>query len=290
LTTQNIKVLITGATGLLGKHLLEVIPNSIGTWFTNSHFSKPLYQMDISNKSQCRYVIDIVKPNVIIHCAGIGSVEYAETHYTEVSNINVDATKNLHKIARDYKAQFVYISSNAVFDGDNPPYSETSKRDPVNCYGKIKKRAEQEVMAGRDWLVIRPFMLYGYPYPQGRKNWYNLVYHKLISQEQVKLVNDVYWQPTSVMDAAKVIWKLIQESETEQVYNIAPDKKPMTLYKFGRKVAKCWGLNKDLLEPVSSDYFESIAKRPINTQYDVSKITEMGIKMMTVKEGLKAMQ
>lgn len=284
------KVLIIGATGLLGKHLIDVIPNSVGTWFTNSHHSNQLLNLDICNLHTIHYVVDIVKPDVIIHCAGIGNVDYAERNYEETVKVNVTATDNLHKVAKDYDAQFVYISSNAVFGGNNPPYSETSKRTPVNLYGNIKEQAEMVVMAGNNWLIIRPVMLYGYPYTQGRQNMYGFIQNRLINSLETKLVNDVYWQPTNVKDAAKVIWKLIQESDTEQIYNIAPDEKPMTLYKFGKKIAKSWGLSRDLILPVDSNYFPTIAPRPVNTQYDVSKIKAMGIEMLKVDKGLRALK
>ena len=283
------KVLITGATGLLGKHLYETIGHSYGTWFTNSYHREPLYRLDINNKLQVCYLMNIIKPDVVIHCAAIGDVEYAEQNYSEVAKTNVEATKYLHEIAQNYKAQFIYISSNAVFDGNNPPYNEDSECKPINRYGSIKKQAEQSVMTGRNWLIIRPFMLYGHPYTQGRKNWYKIIFNHLIDGKQLKLVDDVYWQPTQAGDAAKTIWKLVQQSETEQIYNIAPDEKPMTLYEFGLKVAKVRGLNANLLEPVDSNYFPSIAERPVNTQYDVSKLKAMDIEMMKVDEGLRGL-
>ncbi len=270
------KVLITGATGLLGKNLMEKIPNSHGTWFTNSQHSIPLHHLDICHKQQVNYVMNIIRPDIVIHCAAIGDVEFAETNYVETEMVNVQGTEYLHKVARYHNAQFVYISSNAVFDGNNPPYDENSERNPINRYGVIKRRAEDAVMAERNWLVIRPFMLYGHPYTQGRKNWYNIIFSHLIDGKELKLVNDIYWQPTSAMGAAETIWKLIQQSDTEQVYNIAPNEKPMTLYKFGKKIAKIRDLNAELLTPVDSSYFPSIADRPVNTQYDVGKIRMSG--------------
>ncbi len=283
------RVLITGATGLLGKCLMEIVPNSYGTWYTNSSHSRPLHNLDICNRNQIQYVMNVIRPNVVIHCAGIGDVEFAEKNYVDTLEVNHKATQDLHKIAREYEAQFVYISSNAIYDGDNPPYNEKSKRHPINRYGSIKKRAENAVMAGRDWLIIRPFMLYGHPYSQGRKSWYNIIFNHLVSNKELKLVDDIYWQPTSAMNAAEVIWQLIQQSKTEQVYNIAPNEKPMTLYKFGQRIAKIGRLDGKLLSSVDSSYFTFIAPRPANTQYDVSKIKAMGIKMLKVNEGLRGL-
>lgn len=240
--------------------------------------------MDVSNRSQISYIVDRVKPDVIIHCASIGSVDYAETNFTETHTVNVKGIDNILQAANG--ALVVYISSNAVFAGDAPPYGENSERKPVNCYGKLKREAEDLVMMTNNYLVIRPFMLYGYPYPNGRSNPYMIFLARLLNRQPIKAVSDVFWQPTSAKDAAKIIWKLIEQSPKNEVYNIAPNEK-MTLYDFALKLAKSWGLSDELIEPVANDYFNLPAQRPVDTSYDVSKLNELGIEMLTVDEGLK---
>lgn len=276
-------VLITGASGLLGKYLMHnQFHNISGTWFTNN-VEPGLLQMDICNKSQVSYIISRVKPDVIIHCAAIGSVDYVENNYTESYHVNVMGTKNLVNIARDARIKFVYISSNAVFAGDAPPYNEQSERKPVNRYGSMKREAENIVMDSRDWLIIRPFIFYGWPYLNGRSNPLVMFASRLADGQPVKAVNDIYWQPTSVTDAAQVIWQLLEYKA--EIFNIAPDEK-MTLYDFALAIADKWHYDKKLIEPVPNSYFNLPAPRPIDTSYDLGKLKALGIKMKTVKEGL----
>jgi len=286
------RVLLTGGSSLLGKSLKETVPDNVtldSTWYTNHVPNLTMYQMDVCNKSQISYVFERVKPNVVIHCAAVGSVDYTESHYAETRQVNVLGTENLLRVSQDAKALFVYISTNAVFSGNNPPYSEDDDRNPVNAYGRIKREAENIVKMYRNWLIIRPFMLYGWPYPGGRGNWFTAILSLLSSGETVKLVDDTYWQPSLALDVAQAIWRLIQPDIAKGIYHVASDDR-MTLYQFGLKIAAEWGYDIGLIEPISSSSLNLKAIRPVDTTFKLDKIHGLGIKLRSVEEGLKALK
>lgn len=283
------RVLVTGGSGLLGKALYETVRPECEltmTWYTNN-VGIPMVQMDVCNQSQVAYIFDLVKPEVVIHTAAIGSVDFAEKNYEVAHAVNVTGTGNVLAMAKHYKSKFVYISSNAVLDGNNPPYDESSSRVPVNKYGQIKLQAEDLVMSGYDnCLVIRPFLLYGWPWPNGRQNWMTMIENKLSAGGKMQLVNDVYWQPTLAKDVAQAIWRLVEMSQVNEIYHIAgPDR--ITLYQFGKLVCRHFGLDSRLLEPVSYKIYSHLAPRPLDTTYDISKISQLGISCKSVKDGLK---
>lgn len=285
------RVLVTGGSSLLGKALAESKPGPVeltSTWFTN-YPGLPMLQLDICNPSQVAYVFEKAKPQVVIHCAAVGSVDYTETHFRETHHVNVGGTGHVLRAAQDAKARFVYISTNAVFDGTNPPYSETSECHPINRYGSIKREAELLVMQSNNWLVIRPFLLYGWPYPGGRQNWVTIIRQKLERGEPVQLVNDVYWQPTLALDVAHAIWALIEADKRDEIYHVASQER-MTLYEFGRLVAETWGYDPDRIEPVGAEKFKHLAPRPKNTTYDLSKLEGLGLKLRNPRDGLKVMK
>lgn len=285
------KVLLTGGSGLLGKALTESCPDNIdlnSTWFTR-YIPACTYLMDVRNASQVAYVFEQAKPDVVIHCAAVGSVDYTESHFTETRNVNVLGTENVLKAAQDAKALFVYISTNAVFDGSAPPYDEARDRQPVNRYGSIKREAENIVMASRDWLIIRPFMLYGYPYPGGRGNWFTAILSLLSGGETARLVDDTYWQPSLAWDVAQAIWRLIELGKRDEVYHVAGDER-LTLFWFGMMIARLWGYSSDLIVPISSSSLKGIAPRPRDTTFKLDKIHELGIQLRSVEEGLKVLK
>lgn len=281
------KVLIVGGSSLLGKYFTSTQPNDIdlsSTWFTN--YFPGAYHLDVSNRSQIAYVFERVKPQVVIHCAAVGSVDYTEAHFTETHAVNVLGVKNIMAAAKDAGALFVYISTNAVFDGEQPPYAENAERRPINRYGSIKREAEQLVMSGYNWLIIRPFLLYGYPHIGGRQNWFTLITANLIQNKETRLVDDIYWQPTSARDCAATIWKLLELGQKNEIYHVAADER-MTLYEFGLKVAEFNQADKRLIVPIASSELKNIAPRPKDTTFDLNKIHELGIKLSLVEEGLR---
>lgn len=284
------RVLVTGGSSLLGKALAESKPDSItldSTWYTN-HIAG-MHHLDICNKSQVAYIFERTKPDVVIHCAAVGSVDYSEVHYNETRQVNVLGTENLLKASQDAKALFVYISSNAVFDGLTAPYSEDDNRNPVNAYGRIKREAENVVKMYHNWLIVRPFLLYGYPYEGGRQNWLTIILDKLGKGGIVKLVDDTYWQPSLALDVAQAIWRLVQPDIATGVYHVASDER-MSLYGFGLHVAQNWDYDFGLIEPISSSKLNLKAVRPVDTTFKLDKIHELGIRLRSVEEGLKVLK
>jgi dTDP-4-dehydrorhamnose reductase len=176
---------------------------------------------------------------------------------------------------------------NAVYAGDDPPYAETSPLEPVNSYGEIKVAAERAVMAKAErWLIIRPFLLYGWPWSGGRTNWAVKLIEGLRGKSY-KLVHDHIWMPTYAGDAAETIWEL--SDEENEIYNVATMERA-TLYEFGLKVCDVFGLESRLIEPVDSNYFPTIAPRPQDTSYDLSKLGAAGIMLSDIRTGLEKMR
>ena len=290
-------VLLIGGSSLLGKGLLETKPvecNEVTqTWFTN-YVKFPMLHLDITSRSQISYILEKAKPDWVINCAAIGSVDYAHKYPKEVANVNIVGTKNIAIETSRRDIPFVHVSTNAVYDGNHPPYNELSEREPINKYGMIKKKAEDILMQDFDnWIIIRPFMMYGWNYAASRKNWFTIITEKLRQHQSMKLVNDVFWQPTNNKCVAKAIWKIIYDKpDLKESYNIAaPD--IVTLHQFGELVQEFWhgyGMPDNTIKGVPSSYFKDIAPRPKNTEFDCSKIKSLGVKILPLAEGLKSLQ
>lgn len=294
------KILITGGSGLLGKSLLETAPKEHDlsltynkNWRRNSE-NAIWYALNVRNRADIFELFELVRPNVVIHCASIGSVDYTEDHYLEVRDVNVGGLSDIIDAANGYKSKIVYISTNAVFSGKNPPYDEGSSLEPINSYGVIKREAERLVKDKADkWLIFRPFLLYGWPYPGGRTNWAVKIAQTLRSGNKQHLVNDITWMPTYAPDLAGVIWALL--AEDQQIYNVAAPER-VTLYEFGLHVCDAFDLDKKLLVPIESKQLSVIlgtlklAKRPKDTTYDLSKLAQLGFMLSDTKTGLEKMK
>lgn len=292
------KVLITGGSGLLGKYLIETSPNVkiYPTYYTNDVFHNSklsqiehAYRLDVTDSKQVDYLFQRVRPDIVIHTVSVGSVDYAERFPKVAYSIDVEGTKNVANACDIFKSKLVYISSNAVYGGNTPPYSEKSDQNPINRYGTIKREAEKIVKQLDNYFIFRFFLLYGFPFAGARQNWANIIAHKLLAKEEIRLVNDVLWQMTYAKDAAKAIWNIVlSENSKHKQYNIA-SYDIINLYEFGLKIAERLWQPTELIVPISSNQLEGLAPRPKNSTFDLTRMEEAGIEMMTVEEGLKDM-
>lgn len=291
---QVVKTLITGGSSLLGKYLLRTAPEGCdveATWYTN-YVGVPMHQMDVCDKSQVAYTFDKVRPDAVIHCAITTKVDSAEYNPEITQRVCVEGTWNIHRAAEKAGAKFIYLSTNAVFDGERPPYAEDAERNPVNLYGTFRKEAEDVMtcgLAGMNWMIVRTFLLYGWPWPGGRKNWATILVDGLGKGRKFTLVDDRYWQPTYALDCAEAVWRLLEAGEAGKTYHVAGSDR-LTLHDFGHMVARVFNLDADLLRPVSSDAFPNMAPRPVDSTYDLSKAAVLGIKPRGVVAGLGAMR
>ena len=279
------RILITGVTGILGNALYRSIKKD------GSGFDVFSTRFDITEKEAVARVFTELQPELVVHCAGDGRVDFAEENWEAAFKVNTLGTANILREAGKVEAHVVYISSNAVYDGDSPPYSEDSERRPINYYGKTKVDSER-LMFGYQGkgTIIRPILLYGWHPFKARPNLAIRVIESLARKEQIKVVDDIYTQPTYAPDMASAIWGLVLNQKAEkEVYNMAPKEK-MTLFKFAGQVARTFELDESLIVPVKSDELKGFAPRPKDTTFDVSKLESLGVKLISAERGLAEMR
>jgi dTDP-4-dehydrorhamnose reductase len=159
------RILITGATGLLGRPVLCACA-AVPSWrVTGTSFRRTgpgLERMDLSQIGQIPAFLDRLAPDVIIHSAAERRPDVSEKDPAGTQRLNVGATAALAQWAAERRAFLIYISSDYVFDGTTPPYTPASPTHPINTYGQSKLDGEHAVLAaGRDHAILRVPILYG---------------------------------------------------------------------------------------------------------------------------------
>ena len=281
------RCLVTGSSGLLGSYLLKTANPS------DFIYSK---RFDILDKSATYKAFDEAKPEVVIHCAGEGRVDFAETNRCEAWQTTYEGCQMVLKASEYWGATFVQISSNAVYAGDAPPYNENSYRFPVNTYGRYKAECDNLVGDSRtSTMIIRPIMMYGWPSYGRRDNFVTRLIKSLRTEGlksfcQIPVDNEIISQPTYAYDCAVAIWKALKTHPVlKREFNIAAAEKT-TLYSFALQVAKVFDLDPGSLTPVKSSQIPVVAKRPVDTTFSLKKIHGEGIFLRNQEEGLKAMK
>jgi dTDP-4-dehydrorhamnose reductase len=291
------RVLITGGTGLLGVAIQQSAPKDIlgfSVYYPERSLPVSLpfsvLSADVCDRMKMQAVFERVKPDVVIHAAAIGSVDFAEQNREETKRVNVGGTEVVVELCQNFQSRLIYISSNAVFDGRTPLYSETTSVNPINYYGQLKVDAENVVHKSNiPWAIARPILMYGWPYPGERDNPVVWWVRSLENGKPIKVVDNVFSKPLPAWSCAEVIWALIQQNRTG-IYHAA-GRDHVSLYQFALLTAEVFGLDAGLITPVPDSYFPEIAPRPQDTSFDTTKMeTQLRVKTVGVKDGLSKMK
>jgi len=292
------KIFITGGTGLLGWHLLQTVPEDYELACTVFPAEKdnalPLefrkFHTDIRDREAVFVAMEEIKPDYVIHTASIASVDYAEKNKELARMTNLEGTKNIIEASKKTGSKIVYMSSNAVFDGEKPPYSEDDSVNPLNYYGFLKTEEEKELKrSGINSLIVRAILMYGWNLSVERKDPVTWLIDMLGEGNKINMVDDIFCNPLYVVDCAEAIWQLIKHNKTG-TYHVGGGEE-ISRYDFALLTAEIFGLNKELINPVKNSFFKGISPRPKNTTYYVEKIKkELNFFPKKVREGLEHMK
>lgn len=289
-------ILVTGGTGLLGKGLEETAPSGVGISSVHLRdYKVPAKRarhlsVDLRDKKAVERLFERHRFDAVIHAAGIASVDYVETKYAESLESNIVSTLNVTAACRTRGIHLTYVSTNAVFDGADAPYSEKDATNPVNKYGRLKVECERLVQETLEkWTIVRPILMYGWNRTVTRPNPATWVYEKLLRGETVELVDDVRENPLYNHQCGRALWSVIKRRPAG-VFHLA-GKTVVNRHQFGLAVAKAFGLDAGLIKRVTSARFPSIARRPPDTTFDTRRMEkELGVKALSLEDGLADMR
>lgn len=207
------RILITGASGLLGQELCPILDKEGHQyWATNSKI------FDITNTKLVNEIMEKVSLDLIIHLAAYTNIDQAEVSKDEAFLINHIGTKNMAKIAKKLDVPIVYISSDAVFDGEKSnPYTTEDKANPINVYGLSKLMGENEIRKStKKYYIIRTSSLYG----KGGKNFVDTMLTFSMLSSELSVVDDQILCPTWTRDLAYKIVGLINDKMPYGTYHM----------------------------------------------------------------------
>jgi dTDP-4-dehydrorhamnose reductase len=292
------RVLVTGANGLLGQKMTELLVRGSGyTVTTSAKHEKPVRpvqsvtytRMDITSRKDVKRVIASCEPDVIINCAALTGVDACEKERELAWKVNVGGVENLIEAAHRTDATIVQISTDYIFDGKAGPYDEHARPEPVNYYGKSKLAAENAVRAsGFPYLIARTMVLYGFGH-QVKSNFALWLIDSLSKKVGVRVVDDQTGNPTLVDDLAFGLLNAIELGRTG-IYNIA-GRDIVSRYAFAVRLAKAFELNPQLITPVKTSALHQPAPRPLKSGLITLKAeVELGYKPSTIEEGLTVLK
>ncbi len=269
------KVMITGASGLIGSHLAQRLAQDFEV-LALTHG-----ELDITDRDAVSERIAMAKPSLVVNCAVI-SVDDCERSPGAAHDINVEGPRNLAEAATEALIEFVHFSSNYVFGGHTlrrVPYTFKDRLDPVNVYGKTKVAGEAAVRkACAQSYIIRTSWVYG----RGPKSFLSSVHEELRAGRSVHAICDVWASTTSVKDLVNRVIEILVRRRygTYHVVNTGI----CSYYEFALEAGRLIGLSKRqlraLIEVVKEEEMERIAQRPRYTPMDCLLSEEIGLPPM----------
>ncbi len=293
----SLRVLVTGSTGLLSTALLYSAPQHVklkGTFYRNRLVPNvpgvEYEEMDITDRASVDRVFQSFQPQVVVHTSGLGNIDYCEEHQDEAWRVNVIGTRHIVQAAEAVGAWLIFPSTSAIFDGANPPYAEDAPPRPVCYYGVTKLQSENDLKGvSVPVTIVRLTTLFGWNNPQERLNPAAWAIEQLKQQKPLALVTDVFNNFLSDQVAAEAIWRIVR-GKHHGLFHVA-GKEICSRYDFMMQLAEVFEFDRDLLSPVVLETFTTLAPRPKNTCFDITKMqTMLGVQPPTIHESLAWMR
>lgn len=289
------KILVTGANGLLGQKLIGLLQHRheiqlVATGRGNNRNPLGSYhyvQMDVTQSDSVSQVFIAQKPDVVIHTAAMTQVDDCEKEKESCWLQNVTAVEYLANACEKHNSFLVHLSTDFVFDGLSGPYAEDDQPNPLSYYAESKLASEQLILKSKVRAAIaRTMLVYGIAHDMSRSNIILWVKKNLEEGKKIRVVNDQWRMPTLAEDLAKGCI-LLAEKQIDGIFHLS-GKDMLTPYDMALQTADFFKLDKTLIEEVDGSIFSQPAKRPAKTGFILDKARNLlGYEPVSFREGIQ---
>lgn len=258
------KILVTGANGQIGRHLVKRLKGNTTLLATDKQ------ALDITNRQAVFTTVQNFQPDVIINAAAYTQVDKAESEPEQAMAVNADGAKYLAQAAQSIGAVLLHISTDYVFDGTKKtPYTETDIPNPINVYGKSKLAGEQAVTAACEKNVI---VRTSWVFSEYGNNFVKTILRLAQTQDAIEVVSDQIGGPTYAGDIAKLLIAMAGTIVGSVEFNYGVyhycGTPYVSRYEFAKTILAQSGRKgvlqrTPLLKPVLMQDYSTAAKRPL---------------------------
>ena len=247
------RVLITGASGLLGLNLcLEASEEHtvFGQVFSNPIRTKDftVIKSNLLAPNALQRLLEQTEPEWVIHCAAMANIDACETDPLQAREINIEVPRLLAELVARSGARLLHVSTDAVFDGKDGGYNEEDIPNPLSVYAETKLEGERAVnKAYPDALIVR-VNLYGWSL-SGKRSLSEFFYFNLSAGKHVLGFTDVFFCPLLANDLAYIFLKMLERGLVGLYHAVSSE--CINKYMFGTKIATIFGLDQQLITPTS---------------------------------------
>jgi dTDP-4-dehydrorhamnose reductase len=272
--TRRLRLLLTGAHGLLGSELARVLGEAHEV-HTFGHA-----ELDIGDAGQVEAVIRRLAPHWVVNAAAFAKVDACESQQDLAFRVNAQGPRNLALALQKQGGRLLHVSTDYVFPGDRPiplPYCEDDAPGPLSVYGHSKLAGEQAVgqVLGEEAVIVRTAWLYGAGGPNFLKTILRLVLAD--PSRTLRVVHDQHGSPTWSFRLARQI-KVLLEAEARGLYH-ATAEGHCTWYELAAAFFQLMDLKVNL-QPITTAEYPTPAVRPKNSILENRRLKEAGLNVM----------
>jgi dTDP-4-dehydrorhamnose reductase len=287
-----LKLLITGASGLLGSRLAELAIRENHEVYSAYSQHQPTYgtpiQLDISDKNHVEKAFKKIEPEVVVHTAALTDVDKCELEKELAWKINVEATNHIATASACINSHLIYVSTDYVFDGEKGCYREEDQANPISHYGYTKLKGEEIIKEhATKWCITRPSVLYGWL--SHKQNFATWLINSLNQKKEVKILKDQYISPTLNTNLAEMLLEISQRKILGILHAAGATR--VSRYEYAVKLAEVFNLNTDCIKPAKMHEMSWTAKRPRDSSLNVDKaMALLNKKPLTLNQALSVMK
>lgn len=266
-------VIITGASGFLGQHLVALFQQQVDhslvlvqRQVTGNYQGESQVQelsVDLRNSTSLRETLLAHDPKVIIHLAALAATGECAKRPQDAWEINHGGTEALLAVAEACNAHMILLSSDWVFDAERAPtggFTETATPQPASVYGNTKRAAEKSLLESSiPSAIIRSALMYGLPRGTTVSSLVSLD-TALRKQQPLQLFNDEWRTPVFVNDVCRLILTILRQ-KAEGVFHCAGDER-LSRYEFAKRYADFLNVSSAKLQAVPRSAVPGMQDRP----------------------------
>jgi dTDP-4-dehydrorhamnose reductase len=268
------KVLILGATGLLGKALVR-------EWRDDEVIAMGSRDVDIRDAGKVQKIVGATRPDWVVLAAAYTDVDGCESNRDLAFSVNRDGANYVAQVCASLGVKLLFLSSDYVFDGKkNSPYEVDDQRNPQNVYGRSKAEAEvlvEQILPG--CCIARASWVFGV----GGKCFPATILQLAETRAGLDVVNDQRGCPTYTVDLSRAIMQLCRRNASGIVH--VTNSGECSWFEFAEEILRSAGLATQV-RPVSTQQMPRPAKRPAYSVLSAKSLVSYGVEMPDWKHAL----
>jgi dTDP-4-dehydrorhamnose reductase len=238
------KVLVLGASGLLGSHVFDTFSKSvetIGTYLNSTeHLKEKMYMLNASNHGDLDSFILDTAPTLVINCLGLTDVEACEMRPEASWMLNAAVPIRIAKLSKDKDIKFIHISTDHFYSDLNFPRSETDHMTPINQYGYAKFFAEKSILSSNPNSLVLRTNFFGHSI-SGKRSILDFAITAFLRDQVIYGFEDVVFSPVGIHEISRFLTSQNAERATG-ILNFSSSR-PLSKYEFMVLVARAMGIN-----------------------------------------------